>query len=507
MHCDEAVHADKFGTLLEQGTYEYSTVDFHGPTLYYLTLLPAWVQGAHRYSDLSEVTLRIVPAVAGVLLVAAHFLLVPYVGLPAAFSAALLAAISPATVYYSRYYIHESLLIFFTFGALLSTFAYYHSRRALWAVAAGFWVGLMYATKETTIIALASAVLAMIAVRLSRIRGGESTQPAKIPKLHLMLAGVAAIVVPVLLFSTFLARPRGIADSLLAYCTYFERGLGHNTLHVHPWHYYLDLLLYFHLRGGPYWTEGLVVFLALVGFFAALRRKTLGVLNPEVLKFLAFYTLILLVIYSLIPYKVPWNLLGFLHGITILAGLGIARLMAVPYRRAGRVAAVAILAAAGLHLGWQAWAGSFRYEADPCNPWVYAHTGRDIFEITRRVQDLAQALPDGLAVPIQIVSRENLWPLPWYLRRFSAVRWWNGVSESAPSAPIILATPDMEPALVRKLYELPPPGQREMYMNIFDRYVELRPRVELRGYAVKWLWDDYQRLQFSSGPDSRPERK
>jgi predicted membrane-bound mannosyltransferase len=39
MHCDEAVHADKFGTLLEQGRYEYSTVDYHGPTLYYMALV------------------------------------------------------------------------------------------------------------------------------------------------------------------------------------------------------------------------------------------------------------------------------------------------------------------------------------------------------------------------------------------------------------------------------------------------------------------------------------
>jgi hypothetical protein len=61
---------------------------------------------------------------------------------------------------------------------------------------------------------------------------------------------------------------------------------------------------------------------------------------------------------------------------------------------------------------------------------------------------------------------------------------------------------DLEPALIRKLYELPPPGQREMYMSIFDRYVELRPQVELRGYASKSLWDEYQRLESSSAAPS-----
>ena len=58
------------------------------------------------------------------------------------------------------------------------------------------------------------------------------------------------------------------------------------------------------------------------------------------------------------------------------------------------------------------------------------------------------------------------------------------------NAPLILVTPDMEEALVRRLYELPPPGQRELYVNIFDREIDLRPQVEVRGYAAKALWDD-----------------
>jgi hypothetical protein len=29
-----------------------------------------------------------------------------------------------------------------------------------------------------------------------------------------------------------------------------------------------------------------------------------------------------------------------------------------------------------------------------------------------------------------------------------------------------------------------------MYVPMFDRYVELRPRVEVRGYVAKSLWDD-----------------
>jgi hypothetical protein len=158
----------------------------------------------------------------------------------------------------------------------------------------------------------------------------------------------------------------------------------------------------------------------------------------------------------------------------------------------------ALLVSAAAHLGWQAFSGSFRFAADPRNPYVYAHTGTDVFEIVGRLKGLARAHPDGLAMPIQVISRENLWPLPWYLRGFSNVAWWNGVPRDAPNAPVILVTPDMEEALVEKLYDLPPPGERELYVGIFERPVELRPRVELRGYATRTLWDDFRRLEAGS---------
>ena len=118
-----------------------------------------------------------------------------------------------------------------------------------------------------------------------------------------------------------------------------------------------------------------------------------------------------------------------------------------------------LLVAAAAHLGWQAFSGSFRFAADPRNPYVYAHTGTDVFEIVGRLKDLARAHPDGPSMPVQVISRENLWPLPWYLRGFSSVAWWNGVSETAPNAPVILVTPDMEAALVREALRPAAPGR------------------------------------------------
>jgi hypothetical protein len=54
-------------------------------------------------------------------------------------------------------------------------------------------------------------------------------------------------------------------------------------------------------------------------------------------------------------------------------------------------------------------------------------------------------------------------------------------------APVILATPDVEPALLHHLYEVMPPGQRPLYVPLFAGHTELRPGLELRGYVQQSL--------------------
>jgi uncharacterized protein (TIGR03663 family) len=493
MHADEAVHADKLGTLLEGGGYVYDPSEYHGPTLYYLTLPSAWLQGARRYVEIDEVTLRAVPAVLGAALVAAHLGVRASLGTAGALVAALLAAVSPAMVYYSRYYIHETPLVLFTFGALLGGGWYLRKPGAVPALATGACVGLMHATKETAPLAVFSMLAALgLTLIVDHWRGHGPPSIWEVAKgRDVLLAVLAGLLVAGVLFSSFLSHPRGLVDSVRAYGMYVVRANA-ASWHFHPWYYYLGLLVHFPARGTPVWTEGLILGLAVAGAAAGWIPSAAPAADSRVLRFLAFYTLLTVVVYSVIPYKTPWCLLGFLHGMILLSGAGAVVAVQAFRRRVTKGVIVALLVSAAAQLGGQAFAGSFRFPADPRNPYVYAHTSTDVFEIVGRLRDLARAHPDGTGLPVQVISRENLWPLPWYLRGFSRVGWWNGVSEQAEDAPVIVVTPDMEPALVRKLYDVPPPGERELYVSLFDRPVELRPQVELRGYARMSLWDAFK---------------
>jgi predicted membrane-bound mannosyltransferase len=56
-------------------------------------------------------------------------------------------------------------------------------------------------------------------------------------------------------------------------------------------------------------------------------------------------------VYAAIPYKTPWCVLGFLHALILLAGVGGARLIEVSSTRLARRLVAAILGAAVAHLG------------------------------------------------------------------------------------------------------------------------------------------------------------
>ncbi len=494
MHTDEAVHAIKFGALLENGTYRYDRHEYHGPSLNYLTLLPAWLTGEKTLAGVTERTLRIVPVFFGLCLLLL-ILLLPDLSPTASASAALLTAFSPAMVFYSRYYIQETLLVCFSFGLIVAARRLRSSGRRAWSVMVGVCAGLMIATKETWIISVGMmglAVLGVLVIRRYEMRWRDSLsvtsaqrhEMRRPPLLSVTSIGLALActgVVCALFFSSFLTHGEGLRDSLLAYGTYFTRA-GENGRHGHPWYYFLEMLTGTKGNHGPLWSEAGIVLFGIGGVWSTLREKPgTAPEGRDVRIFLGLYALLMLIVSSIIPYKTPWLVLGALQPLIIMAGIGMSALFGWLEVRRLRPLGIIIAGLVISHLAWQAWMANFRYYDDPVNPYVYSHPGDDVREIAAAVTRGVQ----GGALPLQVVcSGDDYWPLPWYFRALPRVGWWNDVGEAFVPTGVILASPEFEPALLKKMYETPAPGERKLYVPLFDRPMFLRPGKELRGYIA-----------------------
>lgn len=494
MHTDEAVHAIKFGTLLEKGIYHYDPQEYHGPTLNYFTLLPAWILSEHTIQQVTETTLRLVPAIFGTLLVVAVLFYSPGLGWPAIFIAAGLTALSPAMVFYSRYYIMEILFVFFLAGIVGAGYQYQRHRNLGWAIITGLFLGLLYATKETWIIFVGAMILSLGGVlfikekRLSTILRVMQSLNFR----HLLAGLITALVVAGLFYSSFLTYPHGILDSLRTFQNYFNRAGGAES-HIHPWYYYLHILLFWKSAPGPVWSEALIVILAMIGGIAAFRENHPRWFESQFLRFVALYTLITLVIFSIIPYKTPWNILGTLFGMILLAGAGGAWLISKLSGRWVQAGLGLILIIATGYLLRVSYITNFDLPADPRNPYVYGHTSNDIYDIVNRINAISDVAPQGKNMYIEVIAPGgDYWPLPWYLRDFPHVGWWTAVNLKVPLAPLVIAKPSVEQTLLQKMYTVPPPGQRDLYVPLFDHPRDLRPGVEIRGYVTNDLWERFQ---------------
>jgi uncharacterized protein (TIGR03663 family) len=480
MHHDEANQAVKFGELLERGEYRYDAHDHHGPTLYFLSLPAAKLRGQTTFASLDEHTLRGVTALFGTATILLLPLLSALIGRTAVAASAWLLALSPAMVFYSRMFIQESLLACFTFAFVIAL-GFVVTRGGLaWATFAGTAAGLAIATKETSVIVLPAALAACAIAWWSL-----GTARAQVPlaggrwRTAFLVAIAVAAAVAAVFYSSFLTAPRAVLDPFRAAGPYLDRAIA-PVRHVHPWHFYVGLLTYFS-SGGLKWSEGFVLALAIVGAVMAFALRL-----PPDRAFWAHYltcnAIVATVIYSLIPYKTPWNVLPFYVGTIVLAGIGFSKLLHATASRAVRVAVAAAFVAGLAHLGWQAWRASVTYASDPRNPYVYAQTVPDAVRMATRIRELAALHPDGARMLVAVIAAPHeQWPLPWYLRTMPHVGYWTAPADAlALNAPVVVASMDHATLVEGALG---------------DRYVSefygLRPEVLLTLYVDRGLWDRF----------------
>jgi uncharacterized protein (TIGR03663 family) len=433
MHTDESINAYIIGQLLAGHAFHYDPQDHHGPALAALTLPLVKLEGARDFAGLTESQLRLSPVLAGTATVLLLGAAVEIFGFAACFIAALLFAFAPLPVYYNRYFIHESLFIAATLGLILTGWRAVQDKSLLYGALAGFCAALMLACKETAPLHfLALAIAALVCQWIQ----SPKKMVAGFPPLKIIFIGGGVFVFTGVLLFTWFGQNLGVfADLLQAIPNYAARAGGDG--HEKPFWYYLKLLC-------DGWSGGVILALALAGIFLVFftrrgkRPHELdfspvdGILpSPPHRLFLAVYGVVIFAFYCAIPYKTPWLALNFWPGIALLAGIAVEWLWFASVKCSVRAVILAFVPVLGLLIAHDTRLRVFVEPADENNPYAYAHTVDDLLGLPARIEELSRQR--NLPQPRISVVAADAWPLPWYLRKYSQVGYWQPGQEPAPA--------------------------------------------------------------------------
>ena len=511
-HHDEGVNGNFLVRLVRDGFYHYDPENYHGPTLYYFAAIIPWIirflfgQSAQNAYGLTTFNVRLVPVLFGLGTIWLVLSLRRRLGTIGTLAAAALLAISPGAVYLSRYFIHESLFVFFTLGIVVASLKYYEEGHAVYLILAAASAALLFATKETWIISVGVLFIALVAThvyrRLRRIIAPERKQAGRRsatdsaagrseskPETIERLGGTASIsvwalvaivvfaVIGVLFYSSFLTNWKGVSDSLRTFQVWSKTG---QTAHVHSgWTYVAKWL--------PFQEAPLLVLGALGAALVTWKPKNSFAL------FAALWAFGIIAAYSLVHYKTPWLMLNFVVPLALIGGyaiefmyqlakthevsktVGVATALVLWYIASGAFPNVA-LAHYDKPKNWKTMIPGyqaidlnfFNYDNDDeYYVYVYAHTRRELLTLVDDIDRIAQQSGTGAETGITIVS-PDYWPLPWYFRDYQRVGYYGHMSAS--TEPIIIAS-QAQRADVQATF-----GSR--YRQIGSTFA-LRPGVEL----------------------------
>ena len=468
LHHDEGVNGLFMKTLIESNNWKYDPKNYHGPTLYYLQLIPTWVlsyinDGAgsfnpHSVSGLTPVGVRLPIALVGILTLFLILNCWPMLGRVGAASACLFAGASCDLLFYNRYFIHESYMVLFTVIAIFNAYRYRQTKDPFYAYIVGLASTLLFSTKETALFHFGVLIAALVCAKLTKWLADGRREKIEIRqfwdapnrvldglKNHAPVIFAICILFWAMLFSSMLTNFRGPLDSVRSY--FFWGAEGVESGHVKPFFYYFTSIL------NRY--EAVLLIFSFIGVILAFVKNEIKGL------FLAYWTLGMAAFYSLVPYKTPWLVMDIVLPMTFVAGFGVQTVYDEVRRRLpgirGRIVLIAF-ASIGLFLmigeARETYLVNFvEYDSD-VHPQIYAHTLRDIKDMLAKI-DAAATRAGGKDAVINIFS-DQYWPLPLYLIQYRNARFWgNSYADCKdPDAPILIVIPQLQPQVDARLKDL-----------------------------------------------------
>jgi uncharacterized protein (TIGR03663 family) len=295
-------------------TTDYSPLLFLG-NVFGFTLLGA-----------SEAMARLVPALSGTVLSVLPYFLRRHLGRSGALVASILLALSPSTLFFSRYLGGPIVVAACVLAVLVGFFGYLDSKRPKYAYLTAGALALSLGADPMiyTFVLIFGTFLLLLGLvgRLAEVDMGWSAvlmawQTAREEKDLLKNSALVLAVVLVLVCTAFLLNFAGLPVALDFLPTWLAQ-LGPQPDAVRPahygaqsWYYYLQLLVLY---------EPLILIFGLIGLvYHYLRQRDI------LTTFLLYWTVAAAVIYTLAGQKAPGNVLLLVLPLALLASLLLGR--------------------------------------------------------------------------------------------------------------------------------------------------------------------------------------
>lgn len=416
-HFDEGINGWFVDQMMKTGFYRYDPTNYHGPLHFYVLLLSESLFGRNIWA----LRLPVVLVSIGCVWLSLKF--EPLVGRNVSRIAALAMAVSPGFVFYGRYSIHEVWLVLFSMMFILGLLGLWKFGTTNYVWWTGMGMAGMILTKETYIIHLVCAVVAipvlMVSHAINRLPDVRLARQTWTYLDLLMVVGVGVGVIVFFYSGTFLnwAGVKGLYQAFHAWSQTGQTGHGHEK----PWYYWLGLIKRYEIPVG--------VGLILCVFCQELKNFSL--------RYLAIYGVGSLIAYSYIKYKTPWCIISFVWPFLFVFGAAVL-LVRPKYLRATYVGIAVLLS---ISLGLSIRLNYFRCTTDT-EPYVYVQTFNDIFKLTEPLLRLAKRDPANYHLTGHII-RSSTYPLPWILGDFTHIGYYeNRNMPQDLDAPFLLVQED-----------------------------------------------------------------
>lgn len=400
-HFDEGVNGWFIDEMTRHGYYHYDPGNYHGPLHFYLLFLFQTLLGRSIWA------LRLPIVAVSVLSVFWVTKFDRFFGRRTVLLAALAMAVSPGMVFYGRYSIHESELVFFLILMAwgLAGLWQFGTREYLWALGLGLTGTIL--TKETYFIHLGCFVLAALTLRLFEKLSPSAPLPYATRQWEWgdlgAVTGTGAGLILFFYTGGFLDFS-SLPGLYKTYAAWFQTGTSGNG-HEKAWYYWLKLMLEYE------WT-------ALPGLIACLWLLRPG--SGRLLRWLAIYGAGALAAYSIVHYKTPWCIITLIWPFFFVFGAIVDELsekwkwLVIPV--------VSLLFAATLMK--TARLNYYNY-TDEKEDYVYVQTLKDINKLTDPLFKLVAEDPINYHMTGHIIL-SSYHPIPWLLGGFTEVGYYNG---------------------------------------------------------------------------------